>query len=446
MNSAVDVSVRVLGPVQVSRSGAPRELASRRQRALLAALAVRDGRPVSVSELVDAVWEDDPPEQARSTLQTYVSRLRSSLGQDTIRHDPAGYRLAPNASTDVAAVRAAVRRLEQLDRQDHRARSEVALGALELWDGSPLAEFSDNDWFRGHIVELTEARANLVDVAAEGLVETQRAPQAIALLEMSLASDPLREPTQVALVRALHAAGRSTDAVRAASRYRRRLRDDTGLLPGPLFEQVEALALSGGEPDSARTVDDGLAQWSSATLSRPTPIVGRVADLTELQNLMTSARLVTVTGVGGVGKTRLVAELLDRQLRAIRPPSFDAPETTAFFDHTTKTLFTADSFGALLRRPTFDAAEIAESDLADGMALWSTIDSPWVTHTDPARFDRTLRELGGLGARRVLSSHLPPATGLTDHLLGNLSRVVGSDPWVGPDQAALERILASVGG
>ena len=141
-----------------------------------------------------------------------------------------------------------MRRLEQIDRDDHRARAEIALGALELWDGPPLAELAESDWFRGYIVELTEARANLVDVAAESLTETQRAAQAIVLLEESLASDPLREPTQVALIRALHAAGRTTDAVRAASRYRHRLRDDTGLLPGPLFEQVEALALSGGEP------------------------------------------------------------------------------------------------------------------------------------------------------------------------------------------------------
>ena len=362
MDSSVDVFVRVLGPLQVSRSGAPRELASRRQRALLAALAVRDGRPVPVSELVDAVWDDDPPEQARSTLQTYVSRLRSSLGQDTIRHDPAGYRLAPNASTDVAAVRAAVRRLERLDRDDHRARSEVALGALELWSGSPLGEFSENDWFRGHIVELLEARANLVDVAAEGLVETQRAPQAIALLEASLASDPLREPTQVALVRALHAAGRTADAVRAASRYRRQLREDTGLLPGPLFEQVEALALS-GEPASAPTVADGLADWSSASLSRPTPIVGRVGELTELRNLVSWARLVTVTGVGGVGKTRLVAELLDQHTDGFRLLAVElapvAPGTVA------------SSLGSVLgaRAERTDARTIAELLRAESVML-----------------------------------------------------------------------------
>jgi hypothetical protein len=134
-----------------------------------------------------------------------------------------------------------------------------------------------------------------------------------------------------------------------------------------------------------------------------------------------------------------------RRLEAIRPPSFDAPETTAFFDHHSKTLFSADSFGALLHRPACAASDLAAADLADGMALWSTIDAPWVTHTDRAHFEGTLAAISRLGAQRVLSAHLPPACGLTARLLDNLARVVGRQPWIGPDQAALEQMLAGVG-
>jgi glyoxylase-like metal-dependent hydrolase (beta-lactamase superfamily II) len=134
----------------------------------------------------------------------------------------------------------------------------------------------------------------------------------------------------------------------------------------------------------------------------------------------------------------------NRQRHALRPPSFDAPETTAFIDHTSRTLFSADSFGALLQSPTADAADLDTGDLADGIALWSTIDSPWLTHTGRGHFDRTVGEFRDLDAQRVLSSHLPPAHGLTDRLLDNLARVPGSEPWVGPDQAAFEQILASV--
>ncbi len=117
---------------------------------------------------------------------------------------------------------------------------------------------------------------------------------------------------------------------------------------------------------------------------------------------------------------------------------------TAFFDHTSDTLFSADSFGALLQHPVYDASDVAAGDLADGMALWSTIDSPWLTHTDRPHFDRTIGDLRDLHPARVLSSHLPPAIGRTEQLLENLASVVGANPWTGPDQAALESILAAV--
>lgn len=139
-------------------------------------------------------------------------------------------------------------------------------------------------------------------------------------------------------------------------------------------------------------------------------------------------------------------EVNRRTLRAIKPPSFDAPETTAFFDATSRTLFSADTFGSVLQRPAYDADEIAADELADGMLLWSTIDSPWVTHTDGGHFARSLDAVRDLGAHRVLSSHLPPASALTETLVRNLSRVPGATPWVGPDQAALDQILAAVAG
>jgi flavorubredoxin len=139
-------------------------------------------------------------------------------------------------------------------------------------------------------------------------------------------------------------------------------------------------------------------------------------------------------------------ELSGRRFMAVRPPSFDAPETTACFDSTSGTLFSADSFGALLQEPTAEAGDIVVRDLAAGMHLWSTIDSPWLTHTDRRHFERALTDLEALGARRVLSSHLPPAHGLTRQLVEHLATVPGATPWVGPDQAALEQMLASVGG
>lgn len=139
-------------------------------------------------------------------------------------------------------------------------------------------------------------------------------------------------------------------------------------------------------------------------------------------------------------------ELNGRVLHALRPPSFDAPETTAVFDVGSRTLFSADSFGALLHRPALDAGQLGATDLADGMQLWTTIDSPWLTHTDGGHLRRTLADLRDLDAARVLSAHLPPAHGITDRLLDVLATVPGATPWTGPDQAALDELLAATSG
>lgn len=313
MDDVVGLSVRALGPVQVLHGNREYELSSRRQRALLAALATSAGRWVSVSGLVDAVWDEDPPERARTTLQTYVSRLRRQLGVGAIEHGPAGYRLSPDAWTDVGSARQIAVVLESMARTDFDRRADLALEALELWSGPVLAEFADHDWFRGVIVELEALRANLVDVAAEALIETGRAAQALGLVQAALSDDPLREPTQVLLIRALHAAGRSLDAIRAADRYRRRLREETGLDPRSAFRETEHNVLSGEDPSAPAPAQRGFTSWSSASLPRPTPIIGREAAIRELDELLAAGRVVTITGVGGVGKTRLAAEIMNRR-------------------------------------------------------------------------------------------------------------------------------------
>lgn len=139
-------------------------------------------------------------------------------------------------------------------------------------------------------------------------------------------------------------------------------------------------------------------------------------------------------------------ELNGRTLHALRPPSYDAPETTAVFDATSRTLFSADTFGALLHAPAADADAIEVSELVEGMRLWATIDAPWVTHTERDDFARALAQLRRLEPRRVLSSHLPPAHCRIDLLVEILATVPGATPWVGPDQDALDALLGAIAG
>jgi glyoxylase-like metal-dependent hydrolase (beta-lactamase superfamily II) len=223
--------------------------------------------------------------------------------------------------------------------------------------------------------------------------------------------------------------------------------------PEPMLVDTGPGGVEEGFQAALRTVVDPAAlRWVWLTHTDPE----HLGSLRWVLDAAPAARLITTyLAVGKLGMQMDVpmdrgrwvnpgttVELNGRTLRALRPPSFDAPETTAFYDQTAQTLFSADSFGALLQRPAADAADITAHDLAEGLTLWSTIDSPWLTHTDRVAFTRALADVRELGARRVLSAHLPPAEQMTDRLVDLLATVPGTTSWVGPDQAALEQILA----
>jgi hypothetical protein len=135
----------------------------------------------------------------------------------------------------------------------------------------------------------------------------------------------------------------------------------------------------------------------------------------------------------------------DRQLLAVRPPTFDAPETTGLFDTRTRALFSADSFGALMAEPVEDTADLALTDLRDGQITWATIDAPWLQFVDERKFAANVNNVGRLEPSIVLSAHLPPARDMTQTLCENLIAARQAPAFEGPDQAALERMLATGG-
>jgi glyoxylase-like metal-dependent hydrolase (beta-lactamase superfamily II) len=131
----------------------------------------------------------------------------------------------------------------------------------------------------------------------------------------------------------------------------------------------------------------------------------------------------------------------DRRLVALRPPTFDAPETTGLFDTRTRALFSADSFGALLDTPAESARQVAEGALRDGLVTWAGVDAPWLAGTDAGALDRALGAVLDLDAAVVLGSHLPPAPGMAPTLVRHLAEARHAAPFVGPDQAALAAVL-----
>ena len=135
----------------------------------------------------------------------------------------------------------------------------------------------------------------------------------------------------------------------------------------------------------------------------------------------------------------------DRTLTAFSPPLFDNPATIGFRDDKTGSLFSADLFGAVLPSPVRDLEEVPEEALAQGQVLWGTIDSPWIHFTDRADFHRKLDAIGRMAPEMIFSSHLPPARGRTEQFLESLAAVPEAEPFVAPNQAALEQILAQTG-
>jgi predicted ATPase/DNA-binding SARP family transcriptional activator len=257
------VRISLLGPVEVhADAGVLVDLGGARLRTLLIRLALEPRRTVSHDALIDAVWGDEPPANASNALQQLVSRLRRR--GIPISADAAGYRL------DVAR--------EHIDIFGPEA---AAPGR-----GPVLADVADRDFALPHITRLTELRAAAAEEDAQGVSE----------LEALVAAHPLRERPVELLMRALWLEGRPAEALAAFERYRELIADQLGADPSPALSRLNVEILRGPQPAPQRL---------PAAL---TSFVGRDEDVETLRETLAGARLVTLIGPGGSGKTRLALE------------------------------------------------------------------------------------------------------------------------------------------
>ncbi len=134
----------------------------------------------------------------------------------------------------------------------------------------------------------------------------------------------------------------------------------------------------------------------------------------------------------------------DRELTAVRPPIFDNPTTIGVYDKKSEAFFSSDFFGAIIPAPVKGAEDLKTEDLAQGMITWASADSPWVHMLDAGTFSKALDKIRRMAPKRIFSAHLPPAQGKTEQLLEFLENLPASTPFVTPDQAALEQILAQM--
>ncbi|MFF5106159.1 BTAD domain-containing putative transcriptional regulator [Streptomyces sp. NPDC000134] len=292
---------RILGVTQAEDiHGAPVPLGGPRLRALLTALALHPGRPVSPAVLVDEVWAGDPPEDAPAALQALIARLRRTLGRDAVTHDTGGYRLTATADdVDLYVFEDLVRRGTAAIPRDPATAAHHLDRALALWRGPALTDLPGRDTraARPDALRLEATRAR-----AEADLALGRADDAVPRLRELTAAHPYDEPSYALLMSALRATGRDADALAAYDTARRALAEGLGTDPGPRLRALHADLLGGTRPPAPAPERTGNLR------PRLTSFVGRELELDAIRSTLHRARLVTLTGPGGSGKTRLAEE------------------------------------------------------------------------------------------------------------------------------------------
>ncbi|THV38582.1 BTAD domain-containing putative transcriptional regulator [Glycomyces buryatensis] len=293
--------VDLLGPLRVrDDSGAEIAVPAGRQRALLIRLAQEPGRLVPAAVLIDALWPGEPPANAPGALQTQVSRLRGRIG-DRLAADSGGYRLTDTATDAAEFERLAAQTETAAREQDAGTVRHLAGRALELWRGPALAGVADLPFAEAEATRLTARREAVAALLVEARLELEGAAAVLAELAARHGADPLSEPDAGRYMRALAASGRQAEALDVYEKLRSRLADELGIDPSP--------ALARAHLDVLRGIETAPAAETVSHLPRPlTDCIGREHDLTALRDLVDANRLVTLTGPGGTGKTRLVIE------------------------------------------------------------------------------------------------------------------------------------------
>ncbi|HEY5171482.1 MAG TPA: BTAD domain-containing putative transcriptional regulator, partial [Acidimicrobiia bacterium] len=320
------MELRVLGPIEVRHDGSPVLLRGAKQRELLALLAIRANHPVGAEQLIDELWEGDPPPSASTALRVHINHLRQILELDRSPHSPSA-RLPAGPHGYLLRVEPDELDAQRFERLVAFARDANANGdpacavphltdAFDLWRGQAYADARDLSAARSEVARLEELRAVAFEELADARLALVEHPLVVDVLTAAVREFPLRERLTGQLMLALYRCGRQAEALRAFSEIADRLDRQLGVVPSPELRRLE---------------EDILMQRSTLQIDRPRPthparalrrsstvrFIGRRAEIGQLMDLLAVAKAgdraaAFVRGTAGIGKTTLIEEFASR--------------------------------------------------------------------------------------------------------------------------------------
>jgi DNA-binding SARP family transcriptional activator len=303
------VDFQILGPIEVVDGGAGLPLGGRNQRALLALLLLNVDEVVPTDRMIEAVWGEQPPRTALTSLQNSVSQLRKLLGPDRIVTKAPGYALRlRDDRIDVERVR---KLADDSRTADPDRRASLLLEAESLWRGPPLADFTYDAFAQTTIAQLEELRLSVTEERIDAEIELGRHAELLGELEARVAEHPLRERMRGQLMLALYRTGRQADALHAYQEARRSLLEELGIDPGPALQRLHGAILR-----QERSLNPVAAQSSPED------------NLDEVARALLAGRLVPVLGAEVGELARLLAERFGL-------PDDEGPELTRIAQYAT---------------------------------------------------------------------------------------------------------------
>ena len=307
----------ILGPLEVRDADRQVQVGGLKQRALLAILLMHANQVVSTDRLIELIWGEEAPETAGHSLQVYVSELRKAL--EPRRQAGAPYALLisrpPGYLIKIADTDLDLGRFMQLVEEGRHALSKGAADAagvkfrqaLALWRGQPLADFASQAFAISDTARLTEMRLRALEHRIDADLLLGRHSDLVGELQSLVAEHPLREGFSQRLMLALYRSGRQAEASDVYQQTRERLVDELGMEPGAELQQMLRAIL---KQDPSLDLPARSQPHRPTNLPLPlTTFVGRRREIEEVRALLAAHRLVTLTGAGGVGKSRLAIEV-----------------------------------------------------------------------------------------------------------------------------------------